>query len=355
MRIFLCRGKVLITMSDISNEPKDEVAEAKIQTGSIVVGKKTSKFKKYLIPGLAVLLIGLAGLAGWWFFVRGDSATNNVAFSIDGKDYSKQEINMLIEFPVLVGTSKEDAAKQAFDMYKKQAAAQKTGIVIEQTAIEAERKELYPNYSDDLDENTKNWMNLVSYDSALNKLSNQTSVYTDATGYIYIFWFGKNIVYDPIGTNPDYGNDDAIAKDREYADSRAKYYYNQIESGSMSADKALEEIKSDPKLGLTDGNSDNISIKFDSISSNLAPNSKLLYVPQDILNQVIKVSSNQGLDSIRTATISNQEDIPEGSQAQNPEVLYYFIYIDKPATKSFDMNQYSSNLETINTQYWGIE
>lgn len=354
-------------MSDMEMNNKADPINPTAASGRIVVmAKKSHRRRNILLIAAGVVLLLLAGAAAWYFLMGPAKTARQTAFTIDGQNYSKDQINSLIQYPVANGASKDTTAKQAFDMYKRQKAAEKTGIVITDDQIATSRKNLFPNLMPSLngstDPNTEAWVKLVSYDNALTNFVATTPTYSNANGYVFLFWFSQRIDYNPNRPIDGFGDPTLIAADRQYASDRANYYRQQLADKTMTPDQVVQSVKADSRLAYTYGLKDNQSQAFSGLAYSTQGNSSLLYVPKDAQQRIAKIGKQAGLDTIQVGTMEegdprNDSGFVEGDARtlKTTETFFYLIDITKPATASFSATDFTNNLNQLSTHYWGVK
>lgn len=349
-------------MSDMEAGKHTDTDNRPAASGRIIImaHKSHRRRNRLLIIAGAVLLIA-GGLAAW-YFLAGPGKTNNLAFTIDGQNYTKQQITDLTKYPTSHGLSADDAAKRAYDMYKRQIAAQKTGVVISDDQIAASQKNLFPGLSGALDTNTEAWVKLVSYDNALTTLTVSTPAYSNAEGYVFLFWFSQRIVYNKDRPAPNFGDAAKIAADRQYASDRANYYRQQLANNAMTPDKVVQAIKADSRLAFTYGLNDNQSQQFKGLAYSAQGGSSMLYVPSEAQDRIVKVGGQTGLDAVQVGSIeigdpTKDPGFVEGDaiNTKPTEAFFYLIDTTKAATGSFSTADLTANLNKLASHYWGVK
>lgn len=350
-------------MSDMEAGKNVNTDNRPAASGRIVVMAGKSHRRRNIMLIIAAAVIVVAGGLTAWYLLAGPGKTSKVAFTIDGQDYTKDQVNSLIQYPTSKGLSRDDAAKRAFDMYKHRKAADKVGIVVSDQQLADSRKKNFPGLSGSLDANAEAWVNLVSYDNVLTELSATSPIYSNASGYIYMFWFNRHITYNSDKPVDGVGDSKLIAADRQYASDRANYYRQQLIDQKMTPDQALQAIKADERLGYTPGMADNQSLRFTEISSSDQYDSVLRNIPSEVQQRVVKIGPKTGVDEIQTGSITiSDADNPasgilegEGANPHSTEAYLYLVDIDKAATRSYNMSDYTSALNNLSSNYRGIE
>jgi hypothetical protein len=164
---------------------------------------------------------------------------------------------------------------------------------------QAELVQFGPKLSSQL--NQPSWISLVSYDWALQQNINLVNL-SQYQGYSLIFWFGQHLETGPQGyTSPNFGNPQLVSKDQSYAQSRANYYYQQLNSKKMSIGSVYKAVQSDKKLSFVLLNN-----KYLSLSTQFGSKAGVLWSNQVGLSDVtnyIASQANPGLSQVRTGKI----------------------------------------------------
>lgn len=310
--------------------------------------------KRRIIIG-AILLLAVAGIVVAYLLISKQvSEQANVAFTIDGKTYSKDKVVSLVKYSTQRGGDKEETAKKAFEYLKRQAAAKKAGIDISDDKIVEARNYLFPNEKDKYDPDGAAWIELVSYNEALTRVFSSSKL-SDASGYVFIFPFDNLIMRDTM-TNPPvgYGDTALIAKDRAYAEGRARYYAEAIKTNALSPEAALKEVRADARLGQQGIANTNTSIRFEGFMAGDATRPEV-YISGDAKDEVINLSSKKSLGDVKVGRTVKIEGEPK-SDADYQEAYYYFVTIDKPATSvQASKNTFDQALKTISATYKGLK
>lgn len=209
--------------------------------------KPNFRSKKTLAISLLVIIVLVAG--GWFILSKTGKIGNGqkVYAEAAGHKIYKKEIDDLI------GKHKEvtehQAAQVLADKYLTEALAKERGITVSDKEISAQfGKEVVKQKG----------TNKYVYQGALNQMyfiklvANNNGVYK---GKFLIANFSRHIQAYPTLPedkmhDPDLGNPKAIAKDKKYAKDFITSLYNQIKSGKITFDQAIQMEHNDPKIGL---------------------------------------------------------------------------------------------------------
>lgn len=308
--------------------------------------------RRVVIAG--VILLAVAGIFGASFLVVKEVKQRaTVAFSIDGKNYSKKEIEDLIQYNVQRGGKKEDAAKKAFEYLKRKAAAEKANIEISDKDIESARSSLYPQSKDTYDPDGQPWMDMVSYDTALTGKLSEGKV-SDASGYAAVFSFERRMRKTSDYTPAGYGDVKLIEEDKKYAESRAKYYRTALENNSLTPQAALDQIKADARLSPLGMAGSNPSARFEGFITGEVSRPEA-YLGQEVAEEVAARSGTKGISEIKTGE-TGKEGEGVADEHRQQESYYYFVYIDKPSVTGLSVKKdFDKAMKRLSAHYRGIQ
>lgn len=332
--------------------------------GSVVVGGASGKknlFKR-LVRELAkqwkalflVLVVVAVTLGGWVLLGQHKKANtpkkeDKVVFVIDGKEYKKSEVDKLIWSETMTGANADQAAKQAFELLKRQKAAEMTGFKVSATEVKDVIKVYFKSKDNNRTAVISDWQNLLATDIALtNKLSSQYAKNTIAAdGYLFIFYFGQHIEPDYEYQVPGLGDKALIAQDRTYAQTKAADYYERLRTGSITPDKALSEIKADPRLGY-DKPDTNLSSKFNLSDPKQASNP----LPADV-KEFIKQTATKGLNPVHIGKTGAALGIPKPEDFK--ETYFYILLLNSVDKNKPDKAKFEETLKNISAEYKGYQ
>lgn len=296
--------------------------------------------KVLLVVGGAVLLICAALL-----LVVTKTTEDDAVFTIEDTHYSAEDVDKLIAYPVSTGTAKEDAAKQAYEYLKKQAAAKQANFEPTSQEISSAKDEIYA--SSDSKEKDSKWAELVAYDSALEKKLPKTAPLEDVKGYVFVFYFG-NLVERGEDWQPDgFGNKDKITADKKYAKEQADAYRKDLRDKKATADELLARLNADTKLNYQYKPDNNLSIKLDSEKGKNAA------LPGDVQSFITK-DAPIGTSDVKIGKTYAVNDYKNPTEMKGQETYYYFTDIQDKGTaaKGAAFNSIYSGLQA---NYKGYE
>lgn len=203
-----------------------------------------NKHQKRKLLGLGVLLLIFAiGIAAWNANIKDD---RKIYAQAAGHKIYEDEIRELIGNNAEI--SEHDAAQVLADKYLVEALTNEQGVNI----TEQDKK----SYFGDGIEQSKE-TNKYTYQSQMNGLyfdklqAHNNGIYK---GKLLITNFSRNVKFIPTlpedeENNPDLGNPEAIAKDKKYAEDLINRLYNDVKSGKITFDEAIEIERKDPIVG----------------------------------------------------------------------------------------------------------
>lgn len=299
---------------------------------------------------ILVAAVVIGGLITWWFIKNAPKSTNNkdkVVFVINGKKYKETEVKQYTDFLTIdLGKNKEDATKDVFELLKYKIVAQKLDIKLSTEQIKATTENfnrIYASYKDTSE--YKKWVELASLKESIDKNFMTYSDKLGYKGYSFILWFGNHISYTEDYTPPGgYGNKTFIEEDRNYAKQRADYYHDQLKNSKMSPDKALEEIKKDPKLGYHYTAGANLSVRFGTDLEKSWDSQVQYNSVKEYINNNSKIALSDVLIGKTTGIISAK------GQREERETFYYIVKIDGTAPSRV---QLQNELKALKTNYYG--
>ncbi len=200
------------------------------------------------------------------------------------------------------GISNRQAATVLANQYLTEAMAKEAGV----TVTDQDLVSLYgPDISKQKNSNPYAYqsnVNIVYFD----KLSAYNAGYYK--GELLVANFSSNIAFDsPIldlqkATNPLIGNAEAVAKDKKYAKDFITKLYNQVKSGQITFDQAIQKEHNDPQVGLKAYPTLPHSGPFDT--SNVGLGGTALILPESIKPRISKMKAGQ-LSSPFPVTVNN--------------------------------------------------
>jgi hypothetical protein len=299
----------------------------------------TRMSKKEILQRFVMLVVAVIIVAALVIFAK-DFSHRNVAFRIDGKNYSKKTISEMATYASKQnGQSKQSNAKNIYSLYKTEIAAKKEGIA--PTADELKVVAKLPGATTDAE---KQYVDLVQFNNALTQAyqRNQQGGYA---GQEFVFDYSARISPAPQGITPvsGFGNPTLIKQDQQYAHQQAEAFYNKYKQNPASANQLNAQLRTMNKLGFIAG----MSQFGPSQSSNLQSQ---IYYP-DIYKYVI-TQSKPVLSGVRSGNVPTVLK-PTSSQDYTPG-YYYFVNITQ-AGKVVDAHTKVVDAEKkMGSVYYGI-
>lgn len=291
--------------------------------------KNRLKNKKTISIGVIVIAVIIAG--GWFVLDRMGKIGNGqkVYAEAAGHKVYKSEIDDLIGKNK--GISEHQAAQVLADKYLTEALAKERGITVTDNDLTAQFGK------DVLKQKTTN---KYLYQSNLNQeyfiklVANNNGVYK---GKYLVANFSRHIqVYPTLPEDkmqdPLLGNADAVAKDKQYAQDFITNLYNQITSGKITFDQAIQIEHNDPRVGLKAYPSLTHSGSFDTS-----------YTPLGVLNAP---SIREKINSIKAGETTKPFAVSVSVSLKNPNKTAdsYFLVIHMDQTSGsytgMDFSQY---------------
>lgn len=305
-------------------------------------------FRPTVVVILIVLLLVAAGLS----LINkhsGNKAPQDVAFVVEGKDYTKADILPAAKaLSNSNGKSLDDAGRTIFNYYKEQKAAQEVGIIVPQPAIDAQKsllRKVFPQKS------AVTLVDITAYHNALQDYYSNSGqgLYK---GYSFAFDFSDRLIPEDL-TTPVTGHGDPklIAQDQAYAKKQADFYHDQIASSKLTEQQLLDKIHADATLGLSDKN-----VRFTTLDSTSFDTTMNNYLQSQVYHadiaQYILGQTTTGLSDVRLA---NVRTTPEGSTAKFAPGVYYFVQITE-AQKGVSNAQGKAvqQVKNMKASYYGV-
>jgi hypothetical protein len=258
---------------------------------------------------------------------------SQTAFVIEGKSYSKAQIQGMVTCASQYATDSNNSAKDIFDMYMKRQASLSTGIEPSSEGIKNTKKQI--NLSQKTDKYCQDYVELYVYYKALES-SYLNYSYDKTSGYSFVFDFSKGMKEDN-SVGPDYENNKAYAKQKAY------YYYDQLKSKKITPDELLSEIRKDNRISRL------------PLSTHFGPNQEGDLLSQllnpDIYNYVIN-QKKPGLSKVMIAKVQNSTS---KTNPQYREAYYYFVQVDVVGVHAKDPSEKIKEAKDRQTvSYYGV-
>lgn len=300
--------------------------------------------RKGVLVGVILLCLVAAGVGAYYLKNRNSSPnistdSQEYIIKVNGKTYAKDGLSYLIR-PVM--ESRKVSEDEAIDLIYKTLVTIEIGksLAVEpsEDAVTAEVKKT-PG-TDNLTGFDLSWIRTIAKSNIVERTLETLKVNgTGFKGYSYIFRFSQNQVLSPVSTDnsPGYGNKELIEQDKQYAKSKADEYHKKLADKTITPDKALEEIKNDPRLGFMNAPGANESIHYGLTAKSLI---------QDVYFETV-------LSFIQDSKVPGLTDMQIGKTAIKPEpqndadyaeTYYYFVLVEKTGKTS---TEYTKTVEEV--------
>lgn len=297
------------------------------------------------------LIVILVIIATASYFIYTSIKNMGVVFSIDGRNYTRSQVDQLTQYPVKVAhMSKDTAAKNTFEALKEVRVAEKLGYVPPQNQINDQKNTIYKNLQLTPDKASKyqDWFNLIAEKNAIdaNADSDTTPGYA---GYSYVFYYGQHIQSIPDYPVSGLNDPKLIAQDRQFARSKADYYHKLLQQNRISPKDALSQAAADMQTRGHNVANTNYNVAFSSDPGQNWANAVLL---PSIVNY-ISAQTKTGLSDIQTGQALNA---PSASNGKKVDMYYYFVYLTAaPNHRSVSSRQFEQALASLPASYRGYK
>lgn len=240
-------GRIDCDIIKLKLKKSGEMAETNIDLKKAVFGGDNSSNlgelkQKYKYIRLALGLLLIIGFGVLLAILQ--PKFSSTAFSIGDMKYSKKDLKALISAAAKHEVNKNQATDAAILTLKQTYAAKTLGVQTNEADISIVASTLYQKKPSNLDAWEKLQAEQVS-------LQNELSYAQDGRyeGYVYYFPFDRLMANNlPDVRIKDYGNSDAIAKNRQYAKDQAELALHQRFTKKITAEALLEKIRNDQQL-----------------------------------------------------------------------------------------------------------
>jgi uncharacterized protein YxeA len=306
---------------------------------------KAKKISTILLTVLIVcLIIGLA----YQLLKSLNNVKADTVFVINGKDYSKSEVQQLTLYPVkVVGYSQNQAAQEVFTAEKDITAAQKLGYIPPQNAITIQKNKIYHTLKLNSKEKSQydSWFTLLATQDAVDTFV-MSRVPLGYAGYSYVFFFGQHLQSVPGYSISGFNNPKLIAQDQAYAKQKANFYHQELQDNKISLNQALQQSIRDMQTRGHGPNNPNFSTNFTTLAEqNWA---SAVYFP-DIVNYITTLRST-GLSAVQVGKAST------GSKGNEVDMYYYFVNLSAvPTARTISYQEFNKTLSSLKTTYIGYQ
>lgn len=304
-----------------------------------------AKNRRILAVVITVLSLPLAFGLGVFVAKQSNNPAQQVVFRVNGEEYTREELETLLTYPISKGSSYDDSAKKAFEFYKVLSVADSMGVSVSDEDVESAKKALLQQEPSEQAKQDP-WINLASKAQAINlKISKDNP--SALQGYSMVFWFGQKIEKSPesVRALPDgFGDAQKIEEDKQYAKQRADYYYEQLKNGAITPEQVIEAIKQDHRISYNPDTGYTFSTQFGT-KSDISWRNQVFY--QDI-KDFLATDAKQGLNEVRlgkTGVNGNQDDT---------ETYYYIVSLDKGSPSDVNAAKtFAESVKNLKAQYYG--
>jgi len=297
---------------------------------------------------LAIVVIGLVGGGAYYAYNRVNQSRKAV-FSIDGKNYSAAEVQNLTEYPVSVGETDDQAARDAFNALKEVKAAGKLGYRPSSTDINTQKQGIVANLKvpKAVAKAHDDWFTLSATVAAIDDSVNATTP-AGYSGYSYIFFFGQHLQAIPDYPISGFNDPKLIAQDKAYAKERADHYHDQLTKGSIEPADALTTSITDMRSRGKGPNNSTYSVRFASGQGASWSNSVYL---QPVIQYITTLHST-GVSPVQIGKAPDKS----GPNAKQVDMYYYFVDLDSaPKGQPITSQALKKELSSLPAKYRGIK
>jgi len=268
-----------------------------------------------------------------------------VVFRFETEEVFRSELDSSVKYFLdnNFGT-KEYVHQLAFENYKKISLARKLGILPAVEAIDKKAIEMAPQeYRDNKTkyEQYKDWFHMLAATELIDMgLKSQTK--PNVKGYSHVFYFGQHIEYGENYTPEGLNDPTLIAKDREYAEERAKYYHSQLKDGKMPNDQIDKEIKDDQRLKT-----------FVSTTNPFGSSDPLRWSDDVYYPSIVDYINTAPSTGISEVMIGSGPAGPNIEQNEEPvELYFYFVDLqESPGKNSVSKDDFIAQLDKYDSEY----
>lgn len=315
--------------------------------------------KKAFFIGLFVLVVAIIAAATLWNVALKTVFGDNV-FVVDGKQYSKNEVERYSKYFIQTGLSKEAASKRVYELIKSKTTFNKINFDAPNDRVEKFTKDNIASQH-----NKESGAKLLAEVSAGLQYLGDLQGSNDIRGYVYTFEFGHQIMKGYSYTPPHYNDQRIIKDDKSYAKKQAEKYHLLLKENKITPQNVYKEIKKDARLSIFGQSSLNNSTYFRGItpvtltSSKVTPdNQEAGYggsLPRSVHEDIEKNANklNKGVNSIKSGTVLADATIEKPTDKDYKESYYYFIYLENASTGN-KYEQYKKALKNLPASYKGL-
>ncbi len=297
------------TLSDAERESldvKNHDSSIRLQTKGVYFG---------------LIIFGVLAAAGLLFLIIAN--LNDTAFTIDGKKFTKSDVKKVQDEAAKDKVNAQEALDTMIDTEKRRAAAAKVGAEPSEQQLESAIASKYPHQVDASQASA--WRRVAAYGQAQETaLAQAKEGYYDGDAFYFYFSRLQEALTGMASLEQppeNYRDAAAIAKDREYAQDKVQYYYDQIKNKSMTGEKVTAEILKDAKLAprFSSNRSGHFRVNDQgeqSLTNSLTESTKLVW-REDVL-----AMTSPGLTEIKLGQVTLFD------KPNNPQVDGYFYFVN---------------------------
>lgn len=309
--------------------------------------KSVQKFKvskKTAIVAVVVLFLAVTAVVGLLIYNKEQSNSSvnaSAVFTIDGKNYSPEEVEKIITYPVnKMAMSKNDATKLAYDNLVQIRAAEVNKVMPPSDFVDRYKKDANNALKTDTlsSEDVATWANLVGTVDAINASLKQASP-AGIAGYSYVFYFGQHQQFDRDNKVAGAGDQSLIKADRSAADKKAKEYHRMLKNKEISNKDLLDRILKD-----TPSNIFWYSTQFNS--SNAEPwDTKVYFAP---IVDYIKGQTATGVSELKTGQAASTVT------GNNEDMYFYFVDMTSVPGATMSSENFAKKVQELPQNYKGF-
>lgn len=296
----------------------------RVKSQKINIGRN----KTFILIGVTILIILVLSI-----IYMNKQVDESVALIVDGKKYSKLEVERYINYGRDNGLDREQAISGATETIKFLAAANSLNITVDPSKVEQRYNELKKAHSkSDYD----NYLRLLAQKQLITESMEQAEA---QKGYYYEFYYGQHIQTGPGDITTGVGDKNLIQKDKDYAKQKAEYFLKLLKNQKVPAGTVYNMIQQEKQKDL---NNASVYKNTKSFGNNPAKTWQDELQNQDIVFAIYKTKDISDL-SVRESSINI------GPASPKTDVAYYIIAKTSGNIKT-NPNQFFDTLYNIKVE-----
>lgn len=312
------------------------------------IPKFFKKDKKMLLAAAVAILLVAFAIAYLISKNMNDTPADKgkVVFVIEGENYYQNDLEPVLKYPYNRGLEKDEAAKEAFELYKKIKAAKKLDINPAEEEIQSEKLKLIKELGGEYNEpDDTPWIDLLAQSNAIDKA---VSAQQNYKGYSFDVFFGQHLQYGPAFKPEDLNDQQLAAEDKQYAEEKANFYHDQLKTNKMTPDEVLKALNSDRRLSALPAGKTSYSVKFGySDDEDTSWSNEIFH--QSIVD-FVQNQQQTGLSDIQIGEAS-----VDGSATNFADMYYYFVLTEEvPEGPNITKEDFDRQLSELTTEYLGL-